>query len=201
MKLFKILTKRRVLISAIILIFVFSLGFIIIYKNQKKDNLESIKSLNNVLPSKEKVGLPVRFKIPKIKVDTIIEGVGIAPDGTMGVPKGPLDVAWYNLGPRPGESGSAVIDGHSGWKDNIKAVFDDLYKLKKGDKIYIEDDKGVTITFIITELKSYTSDQNDLSVFISKDGRSHLNLITCSGPWNDIEKSHPTRLIVFADRE
>ena len=57
----------------------------------------------------------------------------------MDVPKQPDDVAWFDLGFRPGQKGSAVIDGHSGWKDNRPAVFDNLSKLKNGDKIYVED--------------------------------------------------------------
>ena len=48
-----------------------------------------------------------------------VEDVGLTPGGAMDVPKGPSDVAWFDLGPRPGEVGSAVIAGHEGWKDNI----------------------------------------------------------------------------------
>lgn len=202
MKLFQTLLKRKVLIPVIIFIIIFLLNFIFVYKNQQEDNLKTVFTVNNIIsPKEEKVGLPVHFKIPSIKIDANVEYVGIVPDGTMDAPKDPRGVAWYNLGPRPGENGSAVIDGHSGWKGNIKAIFDDLYKIQKGDKIYIEDDTGKTITFIVTEIKSYASDQDASSIFISNDGKSHLNLITCSGFWNDIEKSHPSRLVVLADRE
>ena len=79
--------------------------------------------------------LPVRLIIPSIGINASIESVGITPTGAMGTPKGPDTVAWYGLGPRPGEMGSAVIDGHSGWKDNVPAVFDNLYLLRAGDKI------------------------------------------------------------------
>jgi hypothetical protein len=74
-------------------------------------------------------GLPVRLKIPSINVDAPIEYVGLTSDGAMDVPKGHVKVAWFNLGPSPGEIGSSVIAGHYGWKNNIPAVFDNLHKL------------------------------------------------------------------------
>jgi sortase A len=119
----------------------------------------------------------------------------------MDVPKGPDNVGWFKLGIRPGEKGSAVIAGHSGWKNNIPAVFDNLHKLKKGDKIYFEDKNGKGTTFIVRELRSYypTADAED--VFISSDGKAHLNLITCEGIWNEVTKSRSERLVVFTDKE
>src|ERR1035437_3088718 len=56
--------------------------------------------------------LPIRLKIPKINADAPVEYVGLAPDGSMGVPAGPNNVGWFDLGPRPGNIGSAVIAGH-----------------------------------------------------------------------------------------
>jgi LPXTG-site transpeptidase (sortase) family protein len=145
------------------------------------------------------LNLPIRLKIPKINIDAVIEQVGITPDGAMDVPKGPDTVAWFNLGPRPGRVGSSVIDGHSGYKNNRPAVFDNLHKLQKGDKIYIEDSKGITATFIVREFRTYGLNDDVSSVFNSNDRAAHLNLVTCSGAWNAKEKTHATRLIVFTD--
>jgi LPXTG-site transpeptidase (sortase) family protein len=147
------------------------------------------------------VGRPVRLKIPSINVDAPVEYVGLTSDGAMDVPKGPVKVAWFNLGPRPGENGSAVIAGHYDWKNNIPAVFDNLHKLSKGDKIYIKDEKGATATFVVREIQIYGKNNDASSVFGSSDGKSHLNLITCTGVWNKSEKTFSDRLIVFADRE
>lgn len=145
--------------------------------------------------------LPLRLKIPKIKTDAIIEHVGMAKDGSVGVPKGPKTAAWFNLSPSPGLNGSSVVSGHSGWKNGVPAIFDNLYKLKKGDKIYVENDKGETITFIVREIKKYNPNAYAPEVFISNDGKSHLNLITCTGVWNIINKSHSKRLVIFTDKE
>ncbi|MFZ3015913.1 MAG: class F sortase, partial [Minisyncoccia bacterium] len=113
----------------------------------------------------------------------------------------PTDAAWFNEWPRPGEIGNSIITGHSGWKNNIPAVFDNLYKLNKGDKLYITDDKGVVVSFVVREIKKYDPKVIAPEVFISDDDKAHLNLITCTGTWNVIEKSRSNRLVVFTDRE
>ena len=143
--------------------------------------------------------LPIRLKIPKINVDSVVEHVGLTSDEAMDVPKIPRDVAWFKLGPRPGESGSAVIAGHFGFKKG--SVFDNLYKLGKGDKLYVEDEKGAITTFIVRETLRYDPKVDASDVFSSSDGKAHLNLITCDGTWNKISKSYSQRLIVFTDKE
>lgn len=145
-------------------------------------------------------GLPVRLKIPKIQVDAAVEGLGLTPEGDLDAPKGADTTGWYNAGPRPGGQGSAVIDGHFGWANNKPAVFDNLHTLRKGDLLHVEDEKGATHTFVVSELRSYQPEDDASAVFRSNDGRAHLNLITCQGVWNKQEDGYSARLVVFADR-
>lgn len=154
-----------------------------------------------ISPDQIRTELPVSLRIPAINVDAKIEQAGVKDDGEMDMPKGPAAAAWFNLGPRPGERGSAVIYGHYGWKDGIQAVFDNLHKLKKGDKIYTEGEKGGVITFVVREIRSYVESADAPDVFGSSDGKAHLNLITCEGTWNKSRKSYSNRLVVFTDKE
>jgi LPXTG-site transpeptidase (sortase) family protein len=207
----KILFKRKILIlvSIIIICLLIFIGLVsyFISKNQNKNSsvvftdvsAENFSSFSSV--EKENFNLPVRLRIPTINVDANFIAVGFTHDGAMDVPRGPAEVGWFSFGPRPGENGSSVVDGHSGWKNNIPAVFDNLYKLKKGDKIYVEDDGGAIITFVVRESKKYGPHDNVPEVFITNDGKSHLNLITCTGIWNIFSKSRSNRLVVFADKE
>lgn len=139
-----------------------------------------------------------RLKIPSINVDALVEYVGLTKAGAMDVPKSPDTVAWYDLGPRPGEVGNAVFAGHYGWKNGREAVFDDLDKVRVGDKIYVEDDKGESIVFEVKSTRIYDREAIAPEVFLSSNG-IHLNLITCTGDWDKIENSHTKRLVVFAD--
>lgn len=200
MKLKNILVHKLVIC---ILVISFSLC-LIIYFFKYNIGVESATLIVNpiIIETQEKaqVALPIRLKIPKINADSAIEYMGITPSGIMDSPKGPLTAGWFKYGTRPGEIGSAVIDGHSGWKNNKPALFDDLYKLKKGDKIYVENSNG-TVTFIVREVKTYNPKADASNVFNSNDGKSHLNLITCTGIWDIVKKSHSDRLIVFTDKE
>ena len=146
-------------------------------------------------------GLPIHLTIQKINVDALVEYMGLTPQGAMAVPKGPVDVGWYSLGPRPGEVGSAVLAGHEGWKDAQPAVFDTLHTLSKGDSVSVEDDKGVTISFVVREIRTYNQIADASSVFGSTDGKAHLNLITCEGVWDPSTKTYANRLVVFTDKE
>lgn len=145
---------------------------------------------------------PVRLKIPSIGVDAVIESLALAPDGTMATPKGPDDVAWFELGTLPGENGSAVITGHYGtWKNGQGSVFDNLHKINAGDKLYVEDANGTTNVFVVRESRSLEPSADTTDIFSSEDEASHLNLITCEGTWNKDSKSYSKRLVIFADKE
>lgn len=193
----KILLRRRLLIVALAG-FTLSLG--LIFNFVLKNEFAVVNDAVFPAQKQASAGLPVRLKIPSINVDSAVEYVGLAPDGTMDVPKNQGDVAWFETGQRPGENGSAVIDGHYGIKDGKGSVFDDLYKLRKGDKLYIEDDKGMTISFVVRESRRYDPQADASDVFSSNDGKSHLNLITCEGVWNKSTQQYSERLVVFTDK-
>ncbi len=143
-----------------------------------------------------------RLKIPKIGVDAQIESMGFTQSGDMESPNGPQYVGWYKFGARPGEKGSAVIDGHYGrWINGEASVFDNLNQLSKDDNLYITDQKGQTTTFTVRASHTYKPNDNDTNVFISNDGKAHLNLITCEGVWNEVQKTYSNRLVVFADAD
>ncbi|HUC31683.1 MAG TPA: sortase [Candidatus Paceibacterota bacterium] len=142
-------------------------------------------------------GLPVRLEIPIIGVDSFIEDAYITPQGAMEVPSGTVDVAWFALGPHPGQVGSAVIGGHFGIESGVPFVFYNLSKLKAGDDIYIVDDEGNTITFVVNSTALLAANADATTVFTSSDGKAHLNLITCEGIWNEIAGEYPDRTVVF----
>jgi len=128
-------------------------------------------------------GLPRRLVIPSINVDAPVIYVGLASDGTVDVPKGPQETAWFQLGPRPGQQGSAVITGHFGpWRNGGASVFDNLDKLKVGDIIYVKDNENNQLSFKVQESRIYQSDESPKEVFNNNDG-IYLNLITCNGEW------------------
>jgi LPXTG-site transpeptidase (sortase) family protein len=205
MKLFqKILNKKyKIIIFLIIIFFLIFISYFAIRTSAKNITVTPIEK-SDVLPVQEKQTtliseIPIRIKIPKIGVDALVENLGLTKDGMVNSPVSPVNVGWWNGGPIPGAIGNAVIDGHSGWKDNIPAVFDNLKDLQNGDEIYVTNNSGITTTFVINKLKIYGKNDKALDVFISTDDKSHLNLITCTGIWNNIVEGRDSRLVVFAD--
>jgi LPXTG-site transpeptidase (sortase) family protein len=142
-------------------------------------------------------GLPVHIEIPSISVDSFIEDAYITPEGAMEVPSGTVDVAWFALGPHPGQVGSAVVGGHFGIENNVPFVFYNLSKLKVGDNVYILDDEGNTIKFVVNSTALFKASADATTVFTSSDGLAHLNLITCEGIWNEVAGEYPDRTVVF----
>ena len=173
-------------------------------RSQNTQKLVEVKSIKfnqgSVSLEQGKIGVPVRIKIPKLNINTDLTDVGLTLQGAVDVPKMPTTAAWFNLGPRPGEKGSSVIVGHYGWKNGVPAVFDNLHKLQKGDKIYIQDENMITSTFVVTGSQSYSQKADTNEIFFSRDGKSHLNLITCGGVWSKADKSYSKRIVVFTDK-
>ncbi|HVW66672.1 MAG TPA: class F sortase [Candidatus Peribacteraceae bacterium] len=141
---------------------------------------------------------PARLVIPSIKVNAPVEDVGLLSDGSMDAPKGWNDVGWYDLGPRPGETGNAVMAGHL---DSYigAAVFWHLDELKPGDTVSVIDTAGNTHQFRVTSMHSYMTDNPPMQKIFGTATGSHLNLITCDGTWNGALQRYDHRLVVYTD--
>jgi len=144
--------------------------------------------------------LPVRLEIKKIYVNSIVKPVGINKSGDMDISDDIENLAWYKLGPKPGEVGSAVIAGHYGWRQNQAAAFNKLHTLKQGDRVIVYDKNDKSISFIVRKIKTYDPTSSAADVFRSSDGKSHLNLITCDGSWDGALQTYSERLVIFTDK-
>jgi len=145
-------------------------------------------------------GVPVRLTIPTINVNATVASAGLTPDGSMDIKKSPTDVAWYKFGPSPGNPGSAVIAGHYGWENGRGSVFNYLHTLKPGNVVNVKDKTGGDISFVVRKIKLYNPEADASEVFVSSDGKSHLNLITCEGEWMREKQTYSHRLVVFSDK-
>ncbi|QQS60091.1 class F sortase [Candidatus Falkowbacteria bacterium] len=143
-------------------------------------------------------GIPKRLEISSINVDATVESVGLTPEGAMDTPVDPDNVGWYNLGPRPGEQGSAVIDGHLDKEDQSRAVFADLAEVNIDDIVSVIDDQGKKLNFIVKEVRMYNADDDTNEVFNNNDG-VFLNLITCAGSWDKDKQNYDQRRVIFTE--
>jgi sortase A len=142
-------------------------------------------------------GLPVRLSIPKLNIDAVVISVGITAAGNLDTPKNNDEVGWYKDGSSPGNEGSSVLNGHVGV--GSRAVFEHLSQLIVGDLVVVVDDTGKAVSFRVREIKNYDKNEQPSEVFSSING-AHLNLITCTGAWQQDQRTYSKRLVVFTDK-
>ena len=142
--------------------------------------------------------VPATLFIPAIGVHANVEQVGTNAKGNLGTPHTFGDVAWYLLGPKPGDPGNAIIDGHVNNALTTAGVFEHLADLKAGDTIQVSDSTGHTLTYAVTHVEDYSDTNAPLQTIFSNSGPSQLILITCDGQWLNSAHSFNERLVVYA---
>ncbi|MDQ2713784.1 MAG: class F sortase [Chloroflexota bacterium] len=155
--------------------------------------------LATAVPSANTAAAPVRLLIPAIKVNALVEEVGITDSGDLAVPRRSpwVDTGWYQNGPLPGERGSAVIDGHLDRPHGLPAVFWHLRDLRVGNDVFVIDAQGRRYHFRVTGVVLYLPQNAPLQQIFGNESGNFLNLITCAGEW--IVSQHQTmyRLVVY----
>ncbi len=141
--------------------------------------------------------LPKLVRIPSIGVEARFEYVGLTPDGAMDIPKDPNDVAWYSLGPRPGEPGNAVIAGHVDWGGKT-AVFWKLDELKAGAIVQVLAVDGRMYEFVVQSLRWYDAETAPVSEVFAQSDATEVTLITCGGVFDRESRQYLSRLVVRA---
>ncbi len=108
-----------------------------------------------------------------------------------------VDAGWYNLGPQPGERGSAVIDGHLDRPGGYPAVFWRLRDMHIGDEVLVLNMAGKTLHFRVTRIALYTPQEAPLQDIFGNWGGIYLNLLTCAGDWIPSEHQTTLRLVIY----
>jgi sortase (surface protein transpeptidase) len=148
-------------------------------------------------PAASKYGIPSRLIIPSIGVNTSLQSLGLAADGTMQAPSQWQVAGWYDKGVRPGDPGPAVIAGHVDSR-NGPAVFYHLRNLKPGDRAQVHESGGRTLTFIVDTVQSYPKDHFPTAVVYAPTPNPVLRLITCTGDFDWTARSYLDNLVVSA---
>lgn len=149
------------------------------------------------------VNIPSRLLIPSIKVNASVESVGLRANGDLDTPKASpwTDVGWYADGTRPGERGSAVIDGHLDRPGGLPAVFWLLRDLQVGDTVEVIMTSGKQVRFHVTRVAFYNPQNAPLQGIFSDTGGEYLNLVTCAGDWIPSQQQTTLRMVVYTSAD
>jgi hypothetical protein len=163
--------------------------------------------------------VPLELKIPSLKVNAPVFGVGLTSGNEMDAPKGSIGdpiwhtAFWYRGSGLPGESGTATIAGHVNDPLGRPEIFANLQDLHPGDLIIIHYTKlNIDIAFTVDQVKVYSLQESSDPVVLAQiygagpvsgtepqpalDGLSHLTLITCAG--NIVNGQFDHHVVVYA---
>lgn len=147
-------------------------------------------------------GRPVSLSVPAIGVEKAnVVLVGLEPNGAMEAPAGWWDVGWYKYGPLPGMPGNSVMSGHVDSDHDDQAIFRNLQRVKRGDRIIVGMADGSSRQFIVQSTEIYPFDRSPIDRIFGADNVPRLNLITCEGNFNRSTKNYDRRLVVYATLE
>jgi len=142
--------------------------------------------------------VPTRLQVPTLAIDAKVESVGKKADGSMGTPTTWQNTAWYDLGPKPGQPGNAVIDGHVNNALTTAGVFEHLSQIGIGDQVIVSDASGHSLTYQVSEINEYPVNGAPTGAIFSTSGPSQVVLITCDGSWDASLHEFDKRLVVVA---
>ncbi|MFI7353537.1 class F sortase [Streptomyces avidinii] len=141
---------------------------------------------------------PGRIRIPSIRVDAPLTGLGLDAHGSLEVP--PPDrrdlAGWYREGTTPGATGTAVIAGHV---DDAAGpgVFYDLGALRRGASIEIPRADGRTAVFTVHAVEVYDAKAFPDTRVYGPSARAELRVITCGGGFSP-RTGYRGNVVVFA---
>ena len=138
---------------------------------------------------------PTGLRIPSIRVDTSMELLGLAPDGTLQTPSDPKEAGWFTGSSLPGEPGPVVIVGHI---DSLTgpAVFVYLRDLQDGAAITITLSDGSQVAYRVVSVVTYAKDDFPTESVYGSRPDSELRLITCGGAF--VHGQYVDDVVVFA---
>ncbi|HEV2782355.1 MAG TPA: sortase [Actinophytocola sp.] len=144
------------------------------------------------------LGAPLRITIPAIGVDAPLVAVGLRPDGAMQTPEFG-HAGWYDLGPKPGQPGPAVVVAHVDSDAEGPDVFHRLRELHAGDRVTVHYPEGAR-TFAVTGKEQAAKTELPAARIWNGTTMPVLRLITCGGPFDRKASSYLDNVIVYADQ-
>jgi sortase (surface protein transpeptidase) len=116
----------------------------------------------------------------------------------MQAPQSYYAPGWLQIGPKPGEPGTAIISGHYDDTFGKPGIFYYLKYLNNGDVISVGMANGTVREFAVTGLYELDPNQNAITYIVEQSKEPTLNLLTCHGVWYGGQTGYSKRLLVKA---
>ncbi|MFJ6941055.1 class F sortase [Streptomyces sp. NPDC101132] len=141
---------------------------------------------------------PLRIRIPSIRVDAPLVGLGLQRDGRLEVPPPERTgvAGWYRHGTPPGATGTAVVAGHVDHAQG-RAVFYDLGAVRRGAAVEVGRADGRTAVFTVYAVEVYEAGRFPDARVYGPAPRAELRVITCGGGFS-ARTGYRGNVVVFA---
>ena len=133
-----------------------------------------------------------------VSVDTPLQRLGRAPDGTVEVPTNFAVAGWFADGPRPGQAGPAVLLGHVDSASG-PGVFLRLPELAPGADVRVDRADGGSIDFRVTAVQRVPKANFPTERVYGPTLEPSLRLVTCAGSFDRARRSYRDNVIVYAE--
>jgi sortase (surface protein transpeptidase) len=146
------------------------------------------------LPRSPATGL----RVPSLGIDAPIVAIGVGPDRQLETP--PLDkpklVGWYQDGPSPGETGTAIAVGHRDTRTG-PAVFAALAHVGPGDRIEARRADGRVAVYSVDRVRVFDKSRFPDKEVYGPSRRPELRVLTCGGLFSR-RTGYTSNVVVFA---
>ncbi|MFG2266276.1 class F sortase [Streptomyces sp. NPDC048720] len=141
---------------------------------------------------------PTDFRIPSLGIDAPVMGLRLDRDHQLSTPPldRPKEVGWYQGGPTPGQTGTAVAVGH---RDTLTgaAVFAALAQVEPGKPIEVRRADGRTAVYSVDRVKVYDKAGFPDEEVYGPAKRPELRVLTCGGLYSR-RTGYTSNVVVFA---
>jgi hypothetical protein len=141
---------------------------------------------------------PVSLRLDAAGIGAPVVPVSADPGGELAVPPSPEKIAWYEHGPSPGETGSAVLAAHVDWKGQRGAFFT-LADVEVGAIAVVTLEDGREVDFRVTGREQVAKAELPVERIFDRVGPSQLALVTCGGEFDRSSHSYADNVVVFAE--
>ncbi len=147
---------------------------------------------------------PWQLLIPSARIKAAIVAVGLTATGAFGAPDNPYVIGWWEDGPKPGERGNVLLDGHRDFTDiddfRGTGVCWYLPDTGPGDYMIIRDNEArVHHLYTVTETASIEWNAPDGVEYLAPTPIATLTLVTCEGSFDLDAHNYSNRRIIVAE--
>jgi hypothetical protein len=142
--------------------------------------------------------VPVRLRIAAIGVSAPVVPVGVAADGTLGIPASPAVVGWWAGGSSPGRrSGATVLVGHVDSSALGPGALFRLQQLRPGATVTLIAG-GRAWHYAVRAVRAYAKAGLPSAAVFGQRVTSRLVIITCGGQFDAVTGHYRDNIVVYA---